>query len=127
VGGEHPLSWIGFEHDKPGHVKAGHSMIVVQTAPGWTADRVDREPDGFVPDVQEWAAEVLVCDLRYPAWYDVQRWRYARPTSALGGEMVDSGSDLGLFFAGDFVAGVGDVGAALDTGLDTAQAVRAAL
>jgi renalase len=126
-GDEHPLSWIGFEHDKPGHVKSDHSMIVVQTAPAWTADRVDREPDGFVPEVKRWAEDVLVCDLRHPAWYDVQRWRYARPTSALTGDMVASGGALGLFLAGDYVSGEGEVGAALETGLDAAQDVRAAL
>jgi predicted NAD/FAD-dependent oxidoreductase len=124
---QHPLSWIGFEHDKPGHVKSGYSMLVVQTAPGWTAERVDREPDGFVPDVKEWAEDVLVCDLRHPTWYDVQRWRYARPTSALSGEMVASGADLGLFLAGDSVAGMGEVGEALETGLDAAEAVRETL
>lgn len=127
AGDQHPLSWIGFEHDKPGHVKAGTSMIIVQTAPAWTAQRVDREPDEFVPEVKRWAEDVLVCDLRHPAWYDVQRWRYARPTSALSGEMVEAGADLGLFLAGDFVAGVGEVGAALETGLDAAQDVSEAL
>ncbi len=127
AGDQHPLSWIGFEHDKPGHVKADHSMVVVQTAPSWTAERVNREPDEFVPEIREWAEDVLVCDLRYPAWYDVQRWRYSRPTSALDGKMVESGADLGLFLAGDFVAGVGKVGAALETGLDAAEDVREAL
>jgi predicted NAD/FAD-dependent oxidoreductase len=127
TGNSHPLAWIGFEHDKPGHVKVGHSMVVVQTAPHWTAPRVDRDPDGCVPEVKEWAENVLVCDLRHPEWYDTQRWRYAQPTSALEGEMVAAGRELGLILAGDYVSGVGRVGAAIETGFDAAEQVRALL
>jgi hypothetical protein len=124
LGDDHPLSWIGFEHDKPGHVKVGHSLLVVQTAPAWTAARVDREPDAFVPEVKDWAEDVLVTDLRHPAWYDVQRWRYAQPTAALEGEMVVAGREYGLILAGDYVRGTGRVGAAIETGFDAAQQVR---
>jgi len=120
----HPLQWIGFEHDKPGHVKTGHSMVVVQTAPEWTVSRVDREPDAFVPEVKEWAEDVLVSDLRRPEWYDVQRWRYSYPTSALEGEMVSAGAELGLILAGDYVSGVGRVGRAIETGFSAAQQIR---
>lgn len=124
---DHPLAWIGFEHDKIGHVKSGHSMVVVQTAPAWTASRVDRDPDAFVPEVKEWAEDVLVSDLRHPAWYDVQRWRYARPRAALEGEMVEAGRELGIVLAGDYVSGVGRVGAAMETGFDAAEQVRSLL
>jgi len=123
----HPLKWIGFEHDKPGHVKSGHSMVVVQTAPDWTAPRVDREPDTFVPEVKEWTEDVLVADLRRPEWYDVQRWRYAYPTAALEGEMVSAGAELGLILAGDYVPGVGRVSRAIETGFAAAQQVRTLL
>jgi len=124
LGEDHPLAWIGFEHEKPGHVKAGHSMVVVQTAPKWTAPRVDREPDGFVPDVKEWAEDILVCDLRHPEWYDTQRWRYARPVGGLDEEGRAAAANMGLVLAGDYVAGVGRVGAAIETGFDAAQQVR---
>ena len=123
----HPLRWIGFEHDKPGHVKSGHSMVVVQTAPDWTTPRVDREPDTFVPEVKEWTEDVLVADLRRPEWYDVQRWRYAYPTAALEGEMVSAGAELGLILAGDYVPGVGRVSRAIETGFAAAQQVRTLL
>lgn len=123
--GQHPLAWIGFEHDKPGHVKTGHSMVVAQTAPPWTAPRVDRDPDRFVPEVKEWAEDILVCDLRHPEWYDTQRWRYARPTGALDEDVRAAGADLGLVLAGDYVAGTGRVGAAIETGFDAAQQVWA--
>lgn len=121
--GDHPLQWIAFEHDKPGHVREGHNMVIVQTAPEWTAERLNEEPDQYVPDVREMTEEILVSDLRYPAWYDIQRWRYARPTSALSGDMVSVGTPLGLFVAGDYVSGVGRVGRALETGFDVAGRV----
>lgn len=124
---DHPLAWVSYEHDKPGHVKAGHSMIVVQTAPAWTAERVDRSPDTFVPQVKEWAEDVLVSDLRHPAWYDTQRWRYARPVSDLDGEMVSAGTEVGLVLAGDYVSGTGQVGAAIETGFEAASEVQALL
>lgn len=122
--GEHPLSWIGYEHDKPGHVPADHSMIVVQTGSEWTAERVDEEPDRFTFEIKELAEDVLVSDLRSPAWYDVQRWRYARPSAALSEDRMPVGASLGLFLAGDYVSGVGRVSEALDTGFDTAQQVQ---
>lgn len=124
---DHPLSWISFEHDKPGHVRAGRSMLVVQTAPHWTANRLEQEPDRFVPEVKAMAEDVLVCDLRHPEWYDVQRWRYARPREAVDADIVDAGRPLGLFLAGDSVCGTGRVGAALETGLDVALKIREAL
>lgn len=125
--GEHPISWLSFEHDKPGHVRGDRSMIVVHTAPEWTDARVDQEPDGFVLEIKEMAEDILVADLRHPAWYDVQRWRYARPTSALNGEMVTAGIGIGLFLAGDYVSGVGRVGDAIETGYAAAQQVREAI
>ena len=123
----HPLSWISFEHDKPGHVRTGHSMLVVQTALDWTANRLEQEPDRFVPDVKTMAEDVLVCDLRHPEWYDVQRWRYSRPRGAVDTDIIDTGRSLGLFLAGDAVCGTGRVGLAHDTGLDVAQRIRDAL
>lgn len=121
--GNHPLQWIAFENDKPGRVRAGYNMIVVQTAPAWTADRLDDEPDQFVLEVKEMTEDVLVSDLRYPAWYDVQRWRYAHPTSALSSDTVSVGTPMGLFLAGDYVRGVGSVGKAIESGFDVARRV----
>jgi predicted NAD/FAD-dependent oxidoreductase len=125
--GKHPIAWLAFEHDKPGHVRGNHSMVIVHTAPEWTDARVDQEPDGFVPEIKEMAEDILVTDLRHPAWYDVQRWRYAEPTSALNGEMVTAGTAMGLFLAGDYVSGVGRVGDAIETGYGAAQQVKEAM
>ena len=121
---EHPLSWIGFEHDKRGHAPAGTQLIVVHTAPAWTRPRVDRDPESFLPEVKAQAESVLSMSLRHPSWVDTQRWRYARPTGALNPDAQDMGEAVGLYFAGDYVAGTGEVGAAIETGFEVADRIR---
>lgn len=121
---EHAIAWMSFEQDKPGHVPEGNSVLIVQMAPHWTADRLETDPDVFVPDVKSMAADVLDADLRRPSWYDTQRWRYALPTAPADADALDAGREVGLFFAGDYVAGKGRVGRALETGLDAADALR---
>jgi len=121
---EHPLSWIGFEHDKPGHVPEGTHLIVLHTTPGWTRPRVDRDPESFLSEVKTQAESVLSTSLRQPRWIDAQRWRYARPTAALPDEARAMGEEVGLYFAGDYVAGTGKVGAAIETGFQVAARIR---
>lgn len=122
--GEHPLNWIGFETVKPGHVREGHSLLVVHTAPHWTAERVDEDPDAYVPDVKGWAEEILDESLQHPVWYDTQRWRYAVPVGQIDPAPVAAARTEGLFLAGDAVAGTGRVGAALQNGLEAADQLR---
>jgi predicted NAD/FAD-dependent oxidoreductase len=121
---EHPLSWIGFEHDKPGHAPEGTHLLVVHTAPGWTQPRVDRDPDSFLPEVRAQVESVLSTSLSPPTWTDAQRWRYARPTSAVSEEARATAEEGGLYLAGDFVAGTGEVGAAIETGFAAADRIR---
>jgi hypothetical protein len=123
----HPLDWIGFERDKPGHVPTGQDLLVVHTAPRWTADRVDQDPEQFIPEVRARAAEVLSADLQRPTWDDTQRWRYARPQGQVASDVVGAAATQGLYLAGDAVAAAGTVGAALDTGLAAAQRLRDAI
>lgn len=117
---EHPIAWIGFEQDKPGHVPNGHSVLIIQTAPKWTAARVEADPDTVMPDVKEAAAEVLDADLTRPSWYDTQRWRYALPTQPADTDKLAAGRAAGLFFAGDFVAESGRVDRSIESGLRAA-------
>lgn len=127
VDDDHPLARIGFEHDKPGHVRGDTQLLVVHTAPTWTAARVDRDPEAFLSEIKAQAAEVLGTSLRQPVWYDTQRWRYARPLGKLPAEVQDRAAERGLYFAGDFVAGTGEVGAAIDSGFATARRLRASI
>jgi hypothetical protein len=123
----HPIARLAYEHDKPGHVPDGKSMIIAQTSPSWTRERLDQDPEAFVPEVKAAAEEVLVTDLRHPSWYDVQRWRYARPTAGLDDEVLTAAEELDLFFAGDFVPGGGTVEQAIESGFDAAQRIHDAL
>lgn len=121
---EHPLAWIGFEEAKPGHVRGGHSVMVVHTSPSWTADRVDTDPLSFVSEVQGRVADLLGQDLPDPAWEDTQRWRYSVPQDPIASAGRAAGREIGLFLAGDAVTGRGGVGAALASGLATADRLR---
>ncbi len=123
----HPIAWLGYEHDKPGHVPDGKSIIVVHTSPSWTAKRLEQDPETFAPEVKTAAEDLLVTDLRYPSWYDVQRWRYSRPQSGLEAQVLDVGAALGLFFAGDYVQGTGRIEQAIESGFDAAQRLRETL
>lgn len=122
--GSHDIAWIGLEHVKPKRVPDGESLFVVQMSAKWTASRVDAEPDRYLSDVKEMAAEVLGVDLRRPSWYDTQRWRYSLPSAPADVDVLDEGADIGLFFAGDYVAGRGRVSAAMETGFQVGETIR---
>lgn len=120
---EHEVSWIGFEDVKPGHVPEGQSVVVIQMSPAWTAKRLETDPDDHVADAKTMAARVSGCMLKRPSWYDTQRWRYSLPVEGADVDALAQGADVGLFFAGDYVAGTGRVAAAMETGLDAAEAI----
>jgi len=124
---QHPIDWIGLENRKPGHVPDGQTLLVVHTSPAWTAPRVDNDPAAHVDPVIAEAEALLSEDLRGPAWTDTQRWRYARPVSAVDPAALEAGAEAGLFVAGDGAAGRGSVSAAIESGLETAARLREGL
>lgn len=124
---QHPIAWLSFEDDKPGHVPKGESLLIAQMAPDWTTARMEDPPDALVDEVVPEVANVLDADLGAPAWFDTQRWRYALPTKAADADALAAGAPYGLFFAGDALVGRGRVGRALETGLDAADAIRRTL
>jgi len=119
----HPLHWIGFESDKPGHAPEGQTLLVLHTAEDWTAPRVDQAPEPFLSDVRAAAEDVLSTSLRDPVWTDTQRWRYAQPEPTDGLDPT-AGAEDGVFLAGDAVAGGGTVASAIESGFDTAARLR---
>lgn len=125
--GAHDVAWLSFEHDKPGHVPAGHSLLVVQMAPAWTRAHYEVPPAELVREAAEHASALLGQDLRRPAWTDHQRWRYALPDAGADAEALAAAREAGLFVAGDAVAGKGRVEAALASGLAAADEIRARL
>lgn len=118
--GAHPVAWLGFEHAKPGRVPEGASVLVAQMAPDWTRARYDHDPDELQREAFGLVRGLLGRPLPEPAWWDHQRWRYALPDAPLDGAALAGGASLGLFVAGDAVAGAGRVQRALDAGLDVA-------
>lgn len=123
---EHPISWLAFEEDKPGHVPAGQTVLIVQMAPEWSVAHFSLPLDDLWPAVAALAGELLGCDLDAPAWSDLERWRYALPNTLADREALAQGEPAGLFFAGDALAG-GRVHLALESGLAAAAAIRASL
>lgn len=121
---QHPLAWIGLEDAKPGHVREGHRVVVVHTSPSWTAERVDSDPSSFTAEVLTWTSDLLETNLEDPAWVDTQRWRYSVPEGQVAAAGRAAGQEIGLFLAGDAVEGDGAVGAALESGLATADQLR---
>jgi len=125
--GKHDIAWISFEHDKPERVEEGESIVVIQMSPGWTAPKVDTDPDSFLSEAKEKAANVLDASLKRPSWYDTQRWRYSLPERGANRKRLAKGADIGLYFAGDYVAGKGRISEAIETGFDVASSIRSTL
>lgn len=121
--GAHPVSWVAFEEDKPGHVPHG-SLVVAHMAAPWTRDHYAEPLDALVAAVQPLLSDLFGTALPAPAWTDRQRWRYALPDAAADADALALGADTGLFFAGDFMAGKGRVHLALESGLDAADRIR---
>ena len=118
------MAWLSFEEDKPGHVPEGQSLIIAQMAPAWSEPRYDLPLDDLAPEAARLAADLLGTDLSGWAWADRQGWRYALPKGAVDRTVLDEAAGIGLFFAGDAVAGKGRVGHALETGLGAAERIR---
>lgn len=125
--GAHPLAWLSFEEDKPGHIGNGASIIIAQMSPDWTARHDDTPPESLVPEVAHHAGTLLQTALPQPDWWDSQRWRYAHPVrdSAPILDHLRSSAPHGLHFAGDGMVGKGRVPLAIKTGLDAAERIIA--
>jgi renalase len=124
--GEHPVSWLAFEEDKPGHAPHG-SLLMAHMAADWTRDHYALDLDALVRVARPLLSDLLGTSLGEPAWADRQRWRYALPDAAADTEALALGAEHGLFFAGDFMAGKGRVHLALESGLTAADHIRSTL
>lgn len=110
---EHEVGWLSREECKSGHVPDGETLLVVQMAPGWTAD------DDPVAEAAAATARLLGDDrLASPDWADEHRWQYALPEAGVDGGLIQSAEAHGIYCAGDWVAGEGRVHLAARTGLE---------
>lgn len=123
----HPIAWLALEHAKgPQRCPPDHSLLMAQMGARWSAERW-AAPDGeLVAEAASQAGRLLGEELHAPLWSDVHRWPYALP---------DGGADLaalnraagGLFFAGDYTAGLGRVHLAIESGWRAADLIDRAL
>ncbi len=125
---DHPVAWLSFENDKPDRVPEGQTAIMVQAHPGWSEHNFDRDEIELVPDLLTYVNQLLgwPTDLQ-PSWYHQHRWRFAHPHQPADAQVLATAEDYGLYFAGDSLAGKGRVHLALQSGLDVAKRIGAAI
>src|SRR5699024_9052072 len=123
--GEHEIGWLSREECKPGHVPEGESVLIVQLAPDWSAERYGESTDEIAAAAADSVAELLDDErLAAPDWVDSKGWRLAQPDDGVDTELLARAAADGLFFAGDWVAGEGRIHLALDSGLDAGERIR---
>jgi len=133
--GSHPLAWLSFEEDKPGHIAGDASVMVAQMSPAWTTNHYDTPPEKLIDKVVQIISHLLDHHLPHPTWWDSQRWRYAHPVRGDHPTASDTGQDtdtlwLGrlarsLHLAGDGLVGKGRIPLAIKTGLEAAERIIA--
>jgi predicted NAD/FAD-dependent oxidoreductase len=115
---EHEVGWLAREEEKSGHVPDGESLLVVQMAPDWSADRFEAPAGPVTAAASEHAAALLEDGRRRePDWTDLARFRHALPECGVPDRLVERAAGAGLGLAGDWVAGEGRVHLAVETGL----------
>lgn len=130
---QHVIAWLACEHAKAGHAPDNLGLLTAQMAPAWSSAHWDavakgtcRTP-GAVPALREvhtLVQNLVGIDLGDPLWADVQRWRYALPDGSADFDTLN-GTGSGLFFAGDYVTGLGRVHLAIESGWRVATAIAA--
>jgi predicted NAD/FAD-dependent oxidoreductase len=120
---EHAIAWISNEGCKPGHVPDGETLLVVQMAPDWSAEREGLPRDDVAREAVDHLREVLPWQSVEPRWCDAQWWRFAHPCPGTSVSQTAIAMDSGLFFAGDAFAGKGRVAGALLSGIEVAELI----
>lgn len=111
----HPISWLAYEHFKPGRDMGNQHVLIAQMAPGWSSAHWDDPLESVTAQVTHLVQTLLDEDLPQPQWSNRQGWRYALPDGCADFETLNTRVP-GLFFAGDFTAGQGRVHRALEEG-----------
>lgn len=119
---QHPISWLAYEHLKPGRSSGDQHVVIAQMAPEWSANHWDDALPQLTEQVAALASTLLDEDLRAPQWSDRQGWRYALPDGRADFETLNTAIQ-GLFFAGDYTAGQGRVHLAIEQGWRVAERI----
>ncbi|MFB6201541.1 MAG: FAD-dependent oxidoreductase [Halorhabdus sp.] len=110
--------WISRQECKSGHVPDGQSLLTVQLGRLWTAANAGRQSQQIAIEVAHRVAPLVGDErLREPDWWDHHRWARGVPAGRPDGTLFDRTLAHDLAIAGDWVAGVGQAHAALDSGL----------
>jgi predicted NAD/FAD-dependent oxidoreductase len=118
---KHPISWLAYEHLKPGRPNTPH-VLIAQMAPQWSvAHWEDALPD-LTQQIQRLVSELLAENLPEPLWSDRQGWRYALPDHGANSNALNSALP-GCYFAGDYTAGQGRVHLAIEQGWQVAERI----
>jgi len=122
---EHDIGWLARESCKTGHVPDGQSLLIVQMAPGWSADHYDEPLESTSKSVAAMVAELLDDErLSDPGWVDDQGWRYALPNAGVETDHLDALAGYGLYVAGDWLSGTGRAHEAFWCGHSLAEELR---
>lgn len=128
----HPIAWLACEHDKPGRVPDGSGLIMAQMSHDFSVAHWDEVAKGtagpavdtpFPPSAETVAGligELIGQELGAPGWVSLQRWRYALPDGGADFEQLNR-NEVGLYFAGDYVTGLGRVHLAIESGWQVAE------
>ena len=110
--------WVGRQECKPGHVPAGESLLTVQLGSLWSAANAGARAQETALEVAHRIAPLVGDErLREPDWWDHHRWGRGLPAGGPEESLCCEALAAGLALAGDWVAGVGQAHAALDSGL----------
>jgi renalase len=121
---QHPISWLAYEHLKPGRRTGDQHILIAQMAPGWSADHWDDALPELTAHITRIVSELLGESLPAPRWADRQGWRYALPDRGAEFERLNRALP-GLYFAGDYTAGQGRVHLAIEQGWRVAEHIAA--
>ena len=121
-GDPHDVAWLALESAKPNRAPPGASVLVAQMSDHWTDAHYDDDREAVVRQARA-RVEALVGPLPGALWTDTQRWRYSLPDAAVDAAALGPAEALGLFAAGDAVAGKGRAHLAIESGLGAAGRV----
>ena len=122
----HAVAWLADETCKPGRAPDGAGLLVAQMSDAWTRAHDDDDRADVVAAVSAHAEALVGRALPAPLWTDSQRWRYSLPDAAVPRAALGAAEALGVFVAGDAVAGQGRAHLALESGLAAAARLLAA-
>ncbi|GAB5521809.1 MAG: NAD(P)/FAD-dependent oxidoreductase [Rhodothermales bacterium] len=115
----HDIAWLQVEHAKEGHVPEEQSVLIVQMSPAWTAEHYEQDRDVTIATAWPITKQLIgIKQSQFLDWADVQRWRYALPTTAVDTDAsaMAKSEAAGLFFASDAMIGKGRVEGVLELG-----------